>query len=171
MLRAFILKRLDAAERELGESVDYLRYMVNTSLRAFLKFSKVLSVSRYRRVLPPAPWHVAQIVATRDEDCGPCVQIAVNVARKSGIDPQHIRATVEGRPDDLPDELADVYRFTQAVVTASGEDADLRKAIRGRYGDEGLVELALAIASCRVYPITKRALGYATSCSAVEVVV
>ena len=37
------------------------------------------------------------------------------------------------------------------------------------YGDRGLVELALAIASCRVFPITKRALGYGTSCAAVTI--
>jgi hypothetical protein len=33
---------------------------------------------------------------------------------------------------------------------------------------EGLVELALAIASARVFPIAKRALGYATSCTLVD---
>lgn len=41
--------------------------------------------------------------------------------------------------------------------------------LRERYGEEGLVELALAIASARVFPVTKRALGYALSCSKVEV--
>jgi hypothetical protein len=41
--------------------------------------------------------------------------------------------------------------------------------MRLRYGDEGLVELALAIASCRTFPVTKRVLGYAVSCSDVAV--
>jgi hypothetical protein len=48
-------------------------------------------------------------------------------------------------------------------------DSQLRFASLLPVGDEGLVEMALAIASCRVFPITKRALGYAVSCSAVAV--
>jgi hypothetical protein len=43
----------------------------------------------------------------------------------------------------------------------------LREQPRNRYGDAGLVELALAISSSQVYPITKRALGYATHCAKV----
>jgi len=36
-------------------------------------------------------------------------------------------------------------------------------------GQDGLVELALAIASTRVFPVTKRAPGHATACSRVDV--
>jgi hypothetical protein len=50
-------------------------------------------------------------------------------------------------------------------VTRNGEEDSLRECIRQRYGDEGLIEMALAIASCRAFPVTKRALGYAVSCS------
>jgi len=55
------------------------------------------------------------------------------------------------------------------VVTTNGEDDALRGSIRLNYGDEGLIEMALAIASCRTFPTIKRALGYAVSCSAVAV--
>ena len=41
--------------------------------------------------------------------------------------------------------------------------------LRQRYGDQGLIELALAIASSRTFPVTKRVLGFAVSCSQVEV--
>ena len=72
-------------------------------------------------------------------------------------------------PDALPEDLADVYHFTAAVVRATGDEESLRQRIRYRYGEDGLVELALAIASARVFPITKRALGYAKSCALVQV--
>jgi hypothetical protein len=55
------------------------------------------------------------------------------------------------------------------VVTASSEQEALREHIRQRFGDEGLIEMALAIASCRTFPMVKRALGYAVSCSEVAV--
>ncbi|MGH9900733.1 MAG: hypothetical protein ACRD68_02730, partial [Pyrinomonadaceae bacterium] len=126
-------------------------------------------LASHRRRLPAAAYRVARIVATRDEDCGTCVQIEVNLARKDGVPVEIIRAVLKGCPDDLPPELGDVYRFATAVVEASGEEEELRQRVRGRYGEEGLVELALGIAAARVFPVTKRALGYAKSCALVDV--
>jgi alkylhydroperoxidase family enzyme len=169
MIRRLILKRLDIEERALGESLDYVRHIVRTSLPAFFKFALFTPLSQHRRKLPLAPYHVARIVATQDEDCGTCVQIEVNLARKDGVPAEHIRAVLNNRPEALPPELAEVYRFAKAVVEASGGDNDLRQRLRQRYGDEGLVEMALGIAAARVFPVTKRALGYATSCALVEI--
>jgi alkylhydroperoxidase family enzyme len=164
-----ILHRLDTQERFTGVSADYLRHIARTSLPAFRRFARFFPLSRYRKALPADAAAVAKIVATRDEDCGTCVQIQVNLAKKAGVPADILRAAVNARPDDLPPDLADVYRFTVGVVEATGEEDALRDRLRARYGEEGLVELALAISSCRVYPITKRALGYATSCARVEI--
>jgi len=169
MLRRFILSRIAAAEKKLGVPLEYCRFIVRVSLRAFFKFTKFLAVDEYRRVLPPGPCYVGRIVATRHEDCGTCVQIAVNQARKAGVPAEVLRAVLDGKLDDLPEELRDACRFAEAVLTANGEEDSLRERIRLRYGDEGLVEMALAIATCRVFPTIKRALGYAVSCSAVAV--
>ena len=73
------------------------------------------------------------------------------------------------RPDDLPTDLANVYRFAEEVVKASVAEGAYREEVRRRYGEPGLVELAMAIAACRVFPVTKRGLGYAVSCAAVDV--
>jgi len=169
MLRRFILARIASAEKELGVPLDYCRFIVRVSLRASLKFAKFLAVDEYRRVLPPGPCYVARIVAVRDADCGSCVQIAVNQAKKAGVPAELLRAVLDGNLDGLPEELREAYHFAEAVVTANGEEDAWRERIRLRYGDEGLIEMALAIASCRVFPMTKRALGYAVSCSAVAV--
>jgi alkylhydroperoxidase family enzyme len=169
MLRRLILARIAAAEKVLGVPLEYCRFIVRVSLRASFKFAKFLAVDEYRRVLPSGPLYVARIVAVRDEDCGTCVQIAVNQARKAGVPGEQLRAVLDCKLDKLPDELRDAYRFAEAVVTRNGEEEGLRERIRLNYGDEGLIEMALAIASCRVFPITKRALGYAVSCSAVPI--
>jgi alkylhydroperoxidase family enzyme len=169
MIRSLILKRLDREEQSLGESVEYVRHILRTSLPAFFKFALFTPLSQHRRKLPPTPYRVARIVATRDEDCGSCVQIEVNLARREGVPVDIIRAVVNDRPEELTPELADVYGFTKAVVEASGEEEDLRQRIRDRYGEEGLVELALGMAAARLFPITKRALGYAISCALVDV--
>ncbi len=167
MLRAIILSRIPAAEKQLGVPLDYCRFIIRTSLRAFFKFAKFLAVDEYRRVLPPGPLYVARLVALRHDDCGTCVQIAINQAKKAGVSSEIIRAVLDGRLDDLPEDLRDAYRFADAVVRTSGEEGPFRERFRQRYGDEGLVELALGIASCRTFPTVKRALGYAVSCSAV----
>ena len=169
MLRALIESRITSAEHRLGVPADYLRHMLKTSLRAFLKFTKILSVAEYRRVLPADPYHVARIVATREEDCGTCLQIEINLAKRDKVKPATIRAAVSNKPDELPEQLADVYRFAKAVVKRTGDEDIYRERIRELYGEEGLVELAMAIAVCRVFPVTKRALGFAKSCSAVHV--
>ena len=169
MLSKLILRRLDAEERALGASLDYIRYIVRTSLSAFFKFALFTPLAKYRRKLPAAPYHVARIVATRDEDCGTCVQIEVNLARQDGVSAETLRAVLADSPEKLTAELAEVYHFARAVVAASGDEEELRPRIRARYGDEGLVELALGIAAARMFPITKRALGYATSCALVEI--
>lgn len=165
MLRKLLLARIGSAEKTLGVPLDYCRYIVCASLRASFKFAKFLAVDEYHRALPAGPCYVARIVAVRDEDCGTCVQIAVNQALKAGVPAEHVQAVLDNRCEDLPEELREAYRFAEAVVTRNGEEETWRERIRMRHGDEGLIEMALAIASCRVFPITKRALGYAVSCS------
>ncbi len=168
MIRALIGRRLDSAERELGVSLDYARHILRTSLRAFLVFAKFLSISNYRRELPAAERHVARLVATRDADCGTCLQIEINLALQDRLPADVVRAVLSERWEELPAELADVARFTRAVVQASGEEDTFRGSLRERLGERALVELALAIAACRAFPIVKRVLGYATSCRKVE---
>ena len=169
MIRKLILKRLDKEERSLGGSLDYVRHILRTSLTAFVKFALFTPLSQHRRKLPPTPYRVARLVATQDEDCGTCVQIEANLARRDGVPAELIRAVLNNRAEELPPELADIHRFAKAVVEASGEEDELRERLRERYGEEGLVEMALGIAAARVFPVTKRALGYATSCALVEV--
>ncbi|MFC4257772.1 hypothetical protein ACFOZ5_01865 [Marinobacter lacisalsi] len=169
MIRALASKRLDAAERELGESHDYMRHILNTSLRAFLRFAKIFPISDYRRGLPADAYHVARIVAARDEDCGTCVQVEVNLGVRDNVAPEILQAVIDRRPDQLPANLQIVYEFVGALVGKTGNDEELRQAIRRDYGEEGLVELALAIGASRFLPSVKRTLGYGKACSLVEV--
>jgi len=169
MIRPLILSGLKRWEMKLGVSVEYLRHICRTSLRLFFKFLKFSSFAQHRRVVPPGPYFVASIVATRLEDCGTCVQIAVTLARQEGVDAEHLRHVLDSRPDQLPEELAEAYHFADSVLSGSPEQETWRERIRARYGDEGLIEMAYGLAASRVFPTVKRALGYAQSCSLVPV--
>ena len=167
MIRRLITRQLAKEERVLGESLDYLRGILAHSLSAFFKFGMFIPLSKHRKVLPTDAYRVARIVATRDEDCGPCVQIELNLAQKEGVPAKVLQAVIDEKPESLPDSLREVYDFAQAVIGNTAEQGALREKMRQRFGQEGLNELALGMASARVFPMTKRATGYAKSCSKV----
>jgi hypothetical protein len=170
MLRWFLRRQLNVQEKKLGASVDYLRHVVDVSPAAFLRFCSILPFANSRKSLPKDAWFVAQLVTLQHEDCGTCLQIGVNLARKSGLDAGVINAVLAGNTHELSPELLDVVQFTRSVLGAGGEDEEqLREVLRARYGPRGLIELAYAIASSRIPPTVKRCLGYAQSCSAVPV--
>jgi hypothetical protein len=119
MIRFLLRRALASAERSYGESLEYLRVVLRASLSAFFRFVRVALVSRYRRALPVGPHHVVRILAAKHEDCGPCVQTTIDMARSDGLSSALLRAVVDGNPEDLPEELADVYRFVGGILRAS----------------------------------------------------
>ncbi len=170
MITALINNRLDAAERQLGVPVDYLREMYRDARGAFFKFAKFPGIAAYRKKLPKEPHAVGTLVASRSCDCGTCLQIGVNLARKEGVSPEIIRAVLDRRPEDLEPPLADVYHFASSVVDEIPADEEtLRARIVERFGKEASIELAMALATARVFPHLKRAMGHAISCSKVEI--
>ena len=168
MLQAILSRQIDKAERQLGVPLDYARHLAKVSLSAtwrIARFTKILQAGKG----PQDALHVAGLVGSMADDCGSCVQIGVNLARQAGIPRKQISAVVEHRPDDLPEPLAAVYRFSEAVTLNSDEQDELREVVRRHYGERGLVEICLAVAMHRVFPTLKRGLGYAKSCSRVTV--
>ena len=161
-MRKLILTQIDKQERVLGASLDWLRTFVSASLSAFFKFLLLTPIGNHRQRLPKNVWYVARLAATLHEDCGSCAQTVVNLARKDGVSRVLVNSVMHDQPERLSDELADVYHFTQSVVRQT-DGGELRETLRSRYGEQGLVELALAIATARIIPTTKRALGYAQS--------
>jgi hypothetical protein len=168
MLQTLINRQIEAMEIRLGVPLEYLRFIAAHSRSAFFKFGLFMPLANHHRIVPPEALLVAHLVAVRHQDCGSCVQIAFNMAGKYGVPDAVMRAAWEDRPEALPDGPADAYRFACAVVDQDAEAADaLRERIRSRYGDEGLVELSLALATAQVFPIAKRGLGFAESCALV----
>jgi alkylhydroperoxidase family enzyme len=170
ILPRLVAGRLAAQERALGGvSLDYLRQLVRDAPGAFVAFARARPFLDHRGSLPADAHHVARIAATRAEDCGTCVQITVNVARQAGVAPAVVRAAALDRPHELPAHLAAVHRFATAVARADTVAAEEeRAAVRARYGDAGIAELAVAIAGARTFPTLKRALGHAIACERVQ---
>ena len=169
MLRWIFRRKLDAEEKKLGESMDYLRHIVAVSPSAFMRFASIMPFANSRRVLPKNIWYAAQLITLQHEDCGPCLQITVNLAQRDGVDGTVIRAILDRDRDGLTPEFADVCDFAQAIANKDVDADALRETLRKRYGDRGLIELSYAIAAGRIPPTVKRVLGYARSCQDVTI--
>ncbi|MBX9583707.1 MAG: carboxymuconolactone decarboxylase family protein [Gemmataceae bacterium] len=158
-----------SAEKRLGVPLDALRQMHEKAPGAFAEFTKFGKLADFRDKLPPAPFHVARLVAAIHDDCGTCVQRVVNEAKADGVEAETLRLALAGEVDALPEQLRDVYRFAEAVVARTGEEAEFRDRLRRVFGDEAVVELGLAVATARVLPTLNRALGFATKCASAGV--
>lgn len=168
-IKRLLHRMIRKTEEVVGVKSDHMHFILDTSLGAFVDLLLFMRLATHRQVLPAEALHLARILATQSMDCGNCVQFTVNVALRDGVRPEWIRATLEHRPEALPPELEEIYEFTTHLLRHSYQEDALRESIRGRYGDAGLLDLAYGIASAQVMPLTKQALGFAKSCSKIEV--
>jgi len=170
MLRA-LLDRLAIRpfERAFGYDASYMRALLAARPATFLKFS-VASGLVPRRDAPGDALAAAGVVATLREDCGPCTQIGIDIAVKGGVDRRVLRAILAGDEAAMGESAALAYRFARASLDRDMASADpLRDEIVRRWGERGLVAVALAITTARMYPTLKYALGYGKTCSKVTV--
>jgi hypothetical protein len=154
-----------ASERKLGESVDYLRDIYRASPSAVIKLALFLPLSEHRATAPPEAYHVARLAAVMNEDCGPCLRIAIKFARRAGVSRDLIHATLAGDVEAMSEPLAEVCRFAEAVVKGDPATAELAAKLTDIHGRDALVDLALGIATARVFPTLRRALGHGASCT------
>jgi alkylhydroperoxidase family enzyme len=169
MLRWFVRRRLAAFERDFDYDMSYMRDIYDASLRAFFRFSKILGISSYREDAPKEAWYAAKLAATLTEDCGPCTQLVVKMAERDGMSSAAIRAILAGDESAMPPDAALGFHFARAVLRRDIAESDrLRREVVTRWGKKALVSLALTIASSRVYPGVKYALGYGHACTKVS---
>ncbi len=169
MIRWAMRKGIDRFERQWNYDATYLRDLIDASPRAAWLFTRATAMGRFRRDIPLDAWCAAGITAVRHEDCGPCTQIAVTMAERAGVTPAVLRAVLADRPDDMPPEVALVWRFTGATLAHDAAADHYRDAIVDRWGRRALVSLALAITTARIYPTVKYALGHGQACMRVVV--
>ena len=161
MLTWLYLKAVQRMEARYGYDAAYLRDLAEASPTAFRRFARAQMALRHRAAPLPA-WFGAQLAATLHEDCGPCVQIVVDMAVEAGVDPALLRALLSGASTN--DEARLGFDYAAAVCAGDLAADALRAAIERRWGRPALASLALAMAGARNYPLMKRALGHAHAC-------
>ncbi|WP_407155043.1 hypothetical protein [Bradyrhizobium sp. STM 3557] len=169
MLSFFVRRKLHAMSKHYGYDVSYLDRMLTKSPRAFFKFARLMAASSHREVVPIEASFAAKITGAMAEDCGPCAQLCVNMALEAGMPKDQVEAVVRRDVRAMTAETALGFGFADAIVRRS-DDQDLRReAVRTRWGDKGVVDLAMALQMGRLFPMMKLALGYARECRRVSV--
>jgi len=169
VIRHLLHHQLNRLERQLGGSVDHLRHLADVSLPAFFKLMLTGPAATHRRTASLDMLHAVRIAATAHEDCGSCLQIAVNLARRDGVAIAVLRNLLNGLATELPEPVLTAFQFAQSVLSRDGQDEYWRTQLRENFGEEVVVELSLAIALARIFPVLKRGTGFATPCGRVAI--
>jgi len=156
-------------ERQVGLPLPYLHTLADASPSAFTKWMLAMPVANHRKAAPRDAWHLARLAATQAQDCGTCVQVVVNAARRDGVPAETLRAALDGREEALTDMDRLAFGFGRAVAAQALDVPDWVARVEETFGHEAHVELAVAVAMCQIFPVVKRGLGQAVACSLVTV--
>jgi alkylhydroperoxidase family enzyme len=169
-MRSWIARRmLRATSKRYGYDTSYLEMMLRESPSAFFKFASVMKAAGHREVVPVEASFAAKLVGALAEDCGPCTQICVDMAREAGMPKDQIEAVLRRDPRAMSNDTGLGFRFADAVVRRSVDDDEYREAVRAQWGEKGVIDLTLALQMGRMFPMVKAGLGYAKECRRVIV--
>lgn len=169
MLRAVLNAFVGRFQKRYDYDVSYMRDLIAIDPMAFMAFSNVQGLGGYAKA-PKEALIAVRLVATLAEDCGPCTQIVVSMGEEQGVDPAVLKGVLTGDEAAMGADAALAWKFARASLARDMEAADpLRDEIVRRWGRKALAAIALAIASARVFPTVKYALGHGKTCSKVQV--
>lgn len=164
MIRWFFNRQLAAFEKRWNYDTGYAREVLEVDPMALVAFMLVSGVLGSRKGAPPAARFAAGLVGVMAEDCGPCSQLAIDMAIGAGVDPRVMRAVAQRDYAAMPDDVVVAVRFAEASLAHSPEADEPREEVVRRWGQKGLVSLAMALTAARMYPTAKYALGHGKAC-------
>lgn len=167
LLKSIIDRRLMAMGRRYHYDIGYARDILQTGLRPFAVFCSTFVLANHRQVVPMEPWFIAKWVAVKQEDCGPCQQLVIDMGLEQGLSPALWDAVIQGDLARMPADVGLVYQWSHGVATHEHEAdqlANWRTQLVERWGERGVVSLTLAMAGGRSFPMIKRAMGHHPSC-------
>lgn len=111
--------------RRLGRVGEYVRY--HTHVPEMCRETAILSACYQRHFMYDAKPHE-------------------EIALHRGMPSSHLEAIREGRFADLPDDLAETAQFARAVASLDVVPQDVFDKVRARFGEVGMLDLALTAA-------------------------
>ena len=161
-------KMINSFAARYDYDASYMHALLKSSPAGFFKFLAVTKLSRHAEAAPKEAAFAARLVGVMTEDCGPCVQIVVNMAREAGVADSDIDAVLRRDIGAMSEDAAIGYLFAERVARRENADA-VRAEVCRKWGDKGVVDLTFAVQASRLYPMVKAGLGYARECVRVTV--
>ena len=169
MRKAAATALLNVIQARYDYDVTYMKAMLAASPKVFFEFAKLFGLSRHREATPKAAVFAAKLVGALVEDCGPCTQLVVNMAREAKVASADMEAVLRRDAAAMSADAALGFRFAEAIAWRLPEEDEVRDAVRAAWGEKGVIDLSLAFAISRVFPATKAGMGYAKECRRVTV--
>jgi AhpD family alkylhydroperoxidase len=157
-----------AGEQRLGVALPYLREVARLAPATFARLGQISGLGAESGQAPRDLAHLAALGAVAHDDCGECLQIHVNLARRDGVPAAVLKAALAGRFDELPPALAGAFRFGRATAANDPELARWAGEIEAALGRGVLIDLSFAVALARFHPSLKRGMGLARSCALID---
>lgn len=169
MLKRFLHRAIRSFERQWDYDARYIHEMINADPRAAWMFQRAAGLGKYRKDAPVEALAAAGITAVKNEDCGPCTQLAVAMAERAGVAPDTLRAVLTETPSMMPPNVALAWRFTRATLDHHPLADEYRDEIIRMWGPKAVISLAFAIVTARMYPTVKYAMGHGKACTRIVV--
>jgi hypothetical protein len=168
MLKWLFHRESRKLETKYGYDATYMHELADLSESAFLRFAMIQTAGgTFRGGAAPNAWFAAGIAGALVEDCGPCVQIASDIAMEQGMNGEIIKQLLSGAPTDADAQLG--FDYARALLHASENLDDLRETIAAKWGKPALIALTLRAMTGRNFPVMKRAMGHAKTCQKVRI--
>ncbi|WP_282608790.1 hypothetical protein [Pelagibius sp. Alg239-R121] len=169
-MRSFFARRsVNAFGEHYGYDVAFMHHILKLSPDAFFKFTALTKLAQHRKAAPKEAFYAAKLVGALTEDCGPCVQLVIDMAQEAGVPPGCVEAILQRNLSAMGVDTLIGYRFADALARRSPEQGDAREAVRQQWGEMGVLDLTFAVQIGRVFPMLKEGLGFAASCQRVRV--
>lgn len=169
MLRFIAGRMLDRFAARYRYDVSYMRAMLGASPSAFMKWAKVTRLAQHCEAAPKEAYFAAKLVGAAFEDCSPCVQLVVDMAREAGVKDQEIEAVLKRDARAMSEAALIAFRFAAAITRRTADEDPAREAVRAAWSEKGVVDLTLATQVSRLFPMVKAGLGYAKTCVRVDI--
>jgi hypothetical protein len=168
MIKWFLHRYTRGFEKRYGYDGTYMHEMADISPAAFIRFARMQMIGgNWRGDAPGKAWMAAGIAGALVEDCGPCVQIASDMAQEAGMPGEIIKALLSGTPTEPAAQLG--FDYGRALLHGSENLDDLREQIKTKWGTKALLALTLRAMTARNFPVLKRGMGHAKTCQRVRI--
>ncbi len=164
-----VLSQIAAFEDKYDYSMNYAREVVDLDPKLYVDFYNATQLGKYTGGLTPEAHFAVRLMGTMAGDCGPCVQLGVQMAGEAGVDEGALEAVLLQDDARLAPDTALCVRFARSLLRRDAELEQHREQVTARFGKEGAVAIAYALIASYMYPTLKYALGQGHGCTRIAV--